>query len=115
MRLNYGPFERADSKLAIERTRLQFLWNARARIPGITEDLFNKCYPLYLAFRQTSSSWAAGCAQVNATKHTSELASQLDEWSGRWFLTADWCKDRAIGAMGAWSADDQTRLSLSWC
>lgn len=115
MRLNYGPFEHADSKVAIERTRLQFLWNARARLPGITQDLFDNCYPLYLACRKISPSWAAGWTQVKASKQTRNLSSQLNEWSRRHLLVAGWCNDRALGAMNAWTADEEARQFLSWC
>jgi hypothetical protein len=115
MQLNYGPFERAGSKVAIEKTRLQFLWNARHRIPKITQDLFDTCYPLYRAFRETAPSWSAGWQQVRASKQAVELDSRLDEWSKEHLLIADWCIERAIGAMKAWESDAESLKTRSWC
>lgn len=136
MRLNYGPYEREGSSVSIKKTRLLFLWNARARVPNITVDLYQTCYPLYREFLLTHLSKllesphykelasasiedllnrAPGWRDIKSSKQTSDLLDRLDEWSIRHNLKAEWCRRWAVTAMKAWTSDVEALKSLSWC
>lgn len=130
MRLNYGPFEPQESNVATQKTRLQFLWNAKARIPAITADLYENCYPLYEKFLASNSgsqqekpatlagesiSYAPGWRELKSSEDGTELLSRLDDWSARHGLFAEWCQQFAVRAMKAWVSDEEALHSLSWC
>lgn len=136
MRLNYGPYEREGSSVSIKKTRLLFLWNARVRVPNITVDLCQTCYPLYREFLlahlsellesphyqelasasiQDLLNRAPGWRDIKSSKQTSDLLDRLDEWSIRHNLKAEWCRRWAVTAMKAWASDEEALKSLSWC
>jgi len=110
--------------VAINKTRLQFLWNARARVPAIANDLHEKCFPLYQEFlksqctlsqsSEAKRSHPLGWTQVKSCQNASELRDQLDDWSIRYGLNAEWCKRWAVTAMKAWFSDEEALHSLSW-
>jgi hypothetical protein len=114
MRLSYGPYEREGSVVPINKTRLQFLWNARARVPAIASDLHEKCFPLYQEFLKSQRSHALGWTDVKTCQNASELRDQLDDWSIRYGVNAEWCKRWAVTAMKAWFSDEESLQSLSW-
>lgn len=136
MRLNYGPYEREGSNVSVKKTRLQFLWNAKARVPEITADLFSTCYPIYYKFlitylkkllrspyykeqASTSAEWLLNHApeweEIKSSRQTVKLLNSLDDWSKRHNLDAEWCRQWATSAMKSWVADKEARSSLSWC
>jgi hypothetical protein len=136
MRHPYGPYEREGSSISIKKTRLLFLWNAKARVPNITADLYQTCYPLYREFLLTHLSellesphykelasasveslldHAPGWRDIKSSKQTADLLDRLDEWSIRHNLKAEWCQRWAVTAMKAWTSDKVALMSLSWC
>lgn len=125
MRLTYGPFERIGSQVAVKRARLQFLWNAKARVPEITNDLHQTCYPLYQEFLADQTKTAPrsydgvgdspGWNAVVSSKQTKGLLKRLKEWSENYHLVAEWPIRAAVTAMKAWSTDEEALHFRSWC
>jgi len=52
--------------------------------------------------RDEFPSWAA----LQACSNTAELCNKLTEWSCRWDLEADWCRDHALAVLRYWLQDD---------
>jgi hypothetical protein len=126
MRLSYGPYEREGSKVSTNKTRLQVLWNAKARVPGITADLYETSYSLYKKFlinyegasfppAGSLVNYDLGWELVKSSPSATDLMDSLDLWSKHHNLDADWSRRWAVRAMQAWTHDKEALQFLSWC
>jgi hypothetical protein len=49
---------------------------------------------------------------IKASSHTRDLAYEIEAWSLRWNLNADWCRDHALKLLCHWLLDDPLRWTF---
>lgn len=97
--LMFGPF-----RLYVELLSQCALDNSSGRL---TWEQFLAFLPDWKAIESEAKTAEAGSTLLAFRK-------ALFDWSVRWHLNADWCRDRAIGAMRLWGSSERARLYLCW-